>query len=408
MFSNTQLLNGRLLDAVARRDEPKAFFVGNEYKAMPEKMRFCEDLGIALLVSQSSAPAVHALYRDRLGCAVIGLPNTGFDPVRFAPTLARGERPIDLGYRTERSPLYLGHTEREDLAVYFSAHAQRLGVSVDISMDRGDRFDETGWAAFLNRCKGQLGTEAGGDFQLTDRTRASVNEYQRRHPDVTAADVRRLFFENYGPHTPLRIMSGRHVEAAGTRTIQLLFRGHYDGYFRAGEHYIPLEKDFSNVDEALRTFRDAATSERIVENAYQVAMHELRLTCWSIGLPRRSIAWRRRLACTEVALRPGIVRLAGRALRGAGGSWRALTARLAGAHPEERCGCPTVTPPCPENTSRQSVASSNFRRSHGVIRIQPDGSTSCISSAAGCLKTRCSWPVPRAPREPWWSSTRMA
>lgn len=276
VFSNTQLLTGRLLDAVARRDEPKAFFIGNEYKAMPEKMRFCDDLRIALLVSQSSAPEVHALYRERLGCAVTGLPNTGFDPVRFASTCASRDRPIDLGYRTERSPLYLGHTEREDLAEYFSAHAARLGLAVDISMDRRDRFDEAGWAAFLNRCKGQLGTEAGGDyFELTDRTRTIVNEHQRKQPDVTAAEVHRLFFSNYERPTPLRIMSGRHVEAAGTRTLQLLFRGHYDGYFHADEHYIPLEKDFSNVDEALRKFRDAACAEPIIENAYRLVMSEL-------------------------------------------------------------------------------------------------------------------------------------
>ena len=274
-FSNTQLLTGRLLDAVARRDEPKVFFIGNEYKAMPEKMRFCENLRIALLVSQSSAPEVHALYRERLGCAVIGIPNTGLDPMRFAPTPGV-DRPIDIGYRSEPSPIYLGHTEREDLAEYFSTQAARLGLAVDISMNRRDRFDETGWAAFLNRCKAQLGSEAGGDyFELTDRTRTAVNDYHRSHPDLTAADVHRLFFSSYQRPTPLRIISGRHIEAAGTRTIQLLFRGHYDGYFRPDEHYIPLEKDFSNVDEALRKLRDGAYAERIAANAYHLVMSTL-------------------------------------------------------------------------------------------------------------------------------------
>src|SRR5579872_7634155 len=66
VFSNAQLLEGRLLDAVAKRPEPKAFFIGNEYKAMPEKMAFCDALGLALLISQCSAPDVHRLYRERL------------------------------------------------------------------------------------------------------------------------------------------------------------------------------------------------------------------------------------------------------------------------------------------------------------------------------------------------------
>ena len=67
---------------------------------------------------------------------------------------------------------------------------------------------------------------------------------------------------------PLRILSGRNVEAAGTRTAQVLFEGDYDGLFEADQHYIPLKKDFSNADEAMRKFKDAAFRDRIVEQAY--------------------------------------------------------------------------------------------------------------------------------------------
>jgi hypothetical protein len=39
-------------------------------------------------------------------------------------------------------------------------------------------------------------------------------------------------------------------------------------------HYIPLEKDFSNIDEALAKFRDEALCARIRGNAFDLA-HEL-------------------------------------------------------------------------------------------------------------------------------------
>jgi len=53
--------------------------------------------------------------------------------------------------------------------------------------------------------------------------------------------------------------------------VQLLFEGHYDGYFRPDEHYIAVKKDFSNADEAVRKFRDRSFSEMLVDNAHAVA-----------------------------------------------------------------------------------------------------------------------------------------
>lgn len=275
VFSNACFLQGRLFEAVRRRPQPKAFLIGNEYKAMPEKMAFCEQLGISLLISQTLSPAVHALYRERLGCAIGGVPNTGLDCALFQPRAPLATRSIDIGYRAADAGLYLGHNERRELADYFTAHAGRLGLTVDISLEAEDRFAEADWAAFLNRCKGQLGAEAGGDyFELTDRTRIEVNTYVMAHPEATPDDVFERFFKDRA-RLPLRLLSGRNIEAAGTGTVQILFEGDYDGYFHPDEHYIPLKKDFSNVDEAIDKFRDEAYCARVTTNARDLAMQQL-------------------------------------------------------------------------------------------------------------------------------------
>jgi hypothetical protein len=277
VFSNARLLAGRLFDLVARMPQPKAYFIGNEYKLMPEKMEFCDRLRVALLVSQTRSSKVHDLYRARLGCSVAGLPNTGFDPEMFRAITPRADRPIDLGYRADEPALYIGHTERRDIAEYFCRNADRLGLRVDISLDTRRRLAGAAWAQFLDRCKGQLGTEAGGDyFELTDDTRRSVNDYTTEHPDAGFPEIWDRFFKDYGDHVPIRILSGRNVEAAGTRTVQVLFEGEYDGYFTPDEHYIPLKKDFADADNAVRKFRDEAYCERLTTNAYELAMSEFR------------------------------------------------------------------------------------------------------------------------------------
>jgi hypothetical protein len=52
VFSNGRYLQGPLLELVAGMPVPKAYFVGNEYKGLPEKIWFCEEVGVSLLVSQ--------------------------------------------------------------------------------------------------------------------------------------------------------------------------------------------------------------------------------------------------------------------------------------------------------------------------------------------------------------------
>jgi Glycosyl transferases group 1 len=275
VFSNACLLEGRLFDAVRRRREPKAYFIGNEYKLMPEKMTFCDQLPVSLLVSQSSAAAVHQLYRDRLHCQVIGLPNTGYDPALFSPSTPDHDRDIDLGYRADDAPPYLGHNERREIAEFFQQHAGDWGLRVDISLDPADRFNETEWAAFLNRCRGQLGTEAGGDFfTLDDDRRLFSTAYERAHPGVSKDDVRTMMRDFPKRGIPLRIISGRNIEAAGTKTVQVLFEGEYDGYFQPDEHYIPLRKDFGNAGEAIAKFKDPALRSAIADNAYRLISTE--------------------------------------------------------------------------------------------------------------------------------------
>ena len=275
VFSNGRLLYGELYRAIARSSSVKAYFIGNEYKLMPEKMDFCEELGVHLLVSMTSNPRVHDLYRARIGCQVVAIPSAGIDPAVFFPAVPLSARTIDLGYRAYAEPLYLGYQERTALAEHFSEGARRQGLVVDVSLDPAARFERAEYAAFLNRCVGQLGSEAGTDyFDLEDSTRKRVNEYLARRPSAGLDELYAQILDRV-ERLPARMISGRQSEAAATKTVQLLFEGEYSGVFRADVHYIALKKDFSNVEEALDRFRDDATRRDVTESAYLVALEEL-------------------------------------------------------------------------------------------------------------------------------------
>ena len=223
VFSNEPALSAGLATRIGRLRPPKALFLGNEYKLMPAKMELAAALQVGLLVSQLSSPEAHELYRRRLGCTVVGIPNTGFDPELFRPLTPRRERLVHIGYRAFPSPIYLGHDERRELAERVGAAARRRGLATDISLDPADRFDPVGWAGFLDRCRAQVGSEAGGDyFELTDETRLSVSAHLRERPDATLAELRAHFFAERGERVSGRALSGRIVEAAAAKSVQIL------------------------------------------------------------------------------------------------------------------------------------------------------------------------------------------
>jgi hypothetical protein len=276
VFSNQQLLRGPLLWALAACRIPKVFFIGNEYKLMPEKIRFCRVLDISLLITQSNDTRVMSLYSAALGCNVASIPNTGVDLTIFCPMVSNDKRPIDIGYRSYPSAWYLGNNEKTQIAEYFTRNAKHYGLKTDISLSPQDRFNAQGYALFLNRCRGQIGTEPGGDyFELSDTTRKLVNNYIASHPDVTWPVIKSLFFDSYGYSVPMRIISGRQVEAAACKSVQILMEGRYNDYFQSDVHYIPLAKDFSNSYDVIEKFRDKVFCQKLVDNAYDVVIESL-------------------------------------------------------------------------------------------------------------------------------------
>ena len=148
-------------------------------------------------------------------------------------------------------------------------------LRIDVSMDDAKRFTRDEFAQFLNRCQAQLGTEGGTDyFDLEDGPRKAVNAFERAHPGVTLETIRRECLAQWTP-CPARMITGRHAEAAGTRTVQVLFDGEYNGYFKPDVHYIALRKDFSNSGEVLEKLADAPYCDRIADAAYETALSEL-------------------------------------------------------------------------------------------------------------------------------------
>jgi len=242
---------------------------------------------------------------------VLAVPHA-LNPDAFRPEMAPDARPIDIGVRAVRYLPHLGDRDRNRLHDLFDEHSFAPDLVVDISTERLDR---AGWAGFLNRCKGTVSTEAGSwwverDDAIITAIRAWTAERVKGKAMVIANDsplrklghklpwwmraaLRRIlskgvlrhestineelpFDEVYArffkdrprPGFYAKCISSRHLDAVGTKTCQILVEGRYNGILTAGQHYIPLAADLSNLDEALRRFRDAGERTRIADTAH--------------------------------------------------------------------------------------------------------------------------------------------
>ena len=187
---------------------------------------------------------------------------------RFAVPLAR--RTVDVGYRGRPLPAYLGRgaLEKHEIGVRFAELAAGSGLRLDIATGEGDRLYSDDWYRFMANCRCMLGVESGvSAFDLEDEV---LDEYERRRAEdlpVGVDDLETLPCWEDVVH--YRTASPRHFEAASLRVCQVLYEGHYSGVMEPMVHYIPLRKDFSNLDEVLALIRDDAVVRELTENAYR-------------------------------------------------------------------------------------------------------------------------------------------
>jgi len=276
VYANSNRIDKLWEAAFQGLDAPKVYFMANEYKHIKEKVELANRLGSKMLVSQTSNQDVLREYEKVFSGRVISFPHAGLDPSVFSPASSKESRLVDLGYIAASEPYYFGHQERKIISDYFIQHANELKLKTDINYNNESRrLNRKGFAAFLNQCKGQIGSEAGTDFfEIDGSKRAEVISYVEQHPDWDMESLDRLFFSRW-TRLPCRMISGRILEAAGTKTVQVLFKGYYNGYFKPDIHYISLNKDFSNIDDVMRRFRDKTEVTRIVETAYELARSEM-------------------------------------------------------------------------------------------------------------------------------------
>ena len=254
-----------------RRRGKLAILIGNEYELMDEKIDFIRTVGADIICSQLSSAAAHYLYAECEQSRFITLP-PALNPAVYYP-MPTIQRSIDIGFIGDIYWPFIGDKERTDLIRFFEAHGASFGLHCDI---RTERIPRPEWAKFLNTCHSIIGAESG-TYYLNDRCRlltAARNYNLNENRQATFEEVFERFYQGQPRVASGKTISARHFEPIGTKTCQILLEGDYQGMLKADEHYISVKKDLSNIDEAVRQFKDVDYRQAIVECAYEHVMQQ--------------------------------------------------------------------------------------------------------------------------------------
>jgi hypothetical protein len=181
------------------------------------------------------------------------------------------QRPFDIVYRAAKLPYWFGsHGQlKHELAAIVGEPARRKGLRTDISTRWEDTIFGDRWLDFLMSGRAVLGVESGSSVldQSGDLQRR-VRRLLAENPDLTFDEVARVMPTGWDSYAFFAI-SPRHLEAVVTKTCQILIEGSYSGVLTPDRHYIPLRRDFSNLDEVLDRAGDIRSCSDIADTAYR-------------------------------------------------------------------------------------------------------------------------------------------
>lgn len=181
------------------------------------------------------------------------------------------DRQIDLGQRVRFLPAQFGDigNRKARLAETFAQKARASGFRVDVSTSEKDTLYGDDWLGFLGNVKFTISRKGGASLADTRNSMGLSLIYLGGLFPKVKPWIRDLLACRIGVKSgKFSAESPRLFEAAALDVCQILEVDEYlGGAMRPWVHYIPLEPDYSNLDEVLKVMRDPDKCSEIIRSA---------------------------------------------------------------------------------------------------------------------------------------------
>jgi hypothetical protein len=269
-------ISPRFASALARFRGPKILAVQDEYDGTNDLKDAIRNMGFSAVLTCVPSDQIEKVYPraefpgvDFVTVLTGYVPEGGESVSTYALPLR--DRPTLIGYRGRDIGGRYGRLAFDKLEVgrKMRAICEARGLRVDIDWTEDSRIYGVDWFKFLGSCRSTLGTESGSN--VFDFDGSITSQFQEMAKQLG----RRPSYEEFLPKVRMQDadmdigqVSPRVFEAAALRTPMVLLRGRYSDVIQADRHYLPLERDYSNVDEVLKKLDDFDALQAMVDRTY--------------------------------------------------------------------------------------------------------------------------------------------
>lgn len=267
-------LDKALFSAINKYHGVKFLFAQDEYAHAQRIEHVMLELDIAILFTLVAPEDIARAYPDpRLSRIKKITVDTAYAPELPDVSIRKPihQRTIDVFYRSREFPFHLGDLGRERLTIAkgVRARAKDYHLNVDISTHENDRIYGQEWITKLSNARAVLGTESGSSIWDHDgRIAQAVHKKLRKNRNISYQALHDEVLKPYEGNLIYSTISPRVFEAALLGTPMILFPGRYSGILKAEQHYIPLEKDFSNFDDIINKLKDDDYLQNLADRCY--------------------------------------------------------------------------------------------------------------------------------------------
>ncbi len=257
----------------------KIQIIQDEYRWINKMMDEISYLGIDAIFSSLNLDNLKKVYyRTELSSVLKVSCLPGYVPQRLVglkvPKISQREK--HLAYRGRELPYWMGRLsyEKSRLSEEVGKRINTHPIVADLSSLEKDRLYGESWTAFLKCSKAVLGLEGGASiFDFDGEAEKAVLNYQKLNPGTGFEEISTNVLLPYEGNVIHQTITPRCFEAIAYKTVQVLLEGEYNGVLKPWKHYLPLKRDFSNLDKIIKFLLDDQELQNIADRAYDEIIH---------------------------------------------------------------------------------------------------------------------------------------
>ena len=255
----------------------KALFVQDEYDKVAVTKSIIKEVCFDIVFSVVPEKSIDKIYPPSefsntkfVNCLTGYVPESLLEDIVLSTKTS--ERKLTVAYRGRMLPIKYGRLGQDKSLIgkRVKDYCLERNIYCDIEWDESARIYGRDWYTFLSSAKSFLGSESGSNvFDWSGTLGEEVDQFCKDNPGATYAEIYQQLIQPIEKDGLMNQVSPRIFEMIAAKTVMVLLEGEYSGIIKPYIHYIPIKKDYSNLDEVFEFLSDDVLVDGMVEKAFQ-------------------------------------------------------------------------------------------------------------------------------------------